>query len=165
MIARAKKLISSAALCAIGFAIALLIGYPTSAADNRADMLKSKVLRWDPARVNEADWGQMCTYFRGQTAATKNVFTAVAIVEPGKAVHRAHRHAEEEYLVVVAGSGTWSLDGKEFPAARGDILFTEPWIYRGLTNTGAGPLIFVVVKYNPKGVDIPPKPDNRPNEL
>ena len=92
------------------------------------------------------------------------MLTAVAIVKPGKAVHRAHRHAEEEYLILAEGSGTWSLDGKEFPAKRGDILYTEPWVYHGLTNTSSEQLIFVVVRFNSKGVTVPPRPDNRPDE-
>jgi hypothetical protein len=35
---------------------------------------------------------------------------------------------------------------------------------RLITNTGETPLTFVVVRYNGKGVDVPPQPDNRPNE-
>ena len=70
----------------------------------------------------------------------------------------------QEYLVLAEGSGTWSLDGKEFPAKRGDILYTQPSVYHGLTNTGTEPPVFVVVRFNSKGVDIPPRPDNRPDE-
>jgi hypothetical protein len=33
-----------------------------------------------------------------------------------------------------------------------------------LTNTGNDPLIFVVVRFNSKGVSIPPRPDDRPDE-
>lgn len=165
MSTRARKLISSLALCATGFAVALLMWYPVDAADAGPKLLKSQVVNWDAARLRQADWGQFRTYFRGETHGTKNVLTAVAVVEPGKAVHRAHRHAEEEYLVVVIGSGTWSLAGKEFPANRGDILYVEPWVYHGLTNTGDGPLVFVVVRYNVKGVKTPPRPDDRANEL
>ena len=156
---------TSLALCTIGLAVGLLIDYPTDAADSKPKPLKSRVVTWNDAQPHEADWGQMRFYFRGQTRGTTDVLTAVAVVEPGKAVHRAHRHAQEEYLVLVSGSGTWSLDGKEFPAVLGDILYVEPWVYHGLTNTGDVPLIFVVVRYNPKGVDIPLKPDDRPNEL
>jgi mannose-6-phosphate isomerase-like protein (cupin superfamily) len=90
---------------------------------------------------------------------------AVAVVQPGKAVHQAHRHAEEEYLALVEGSGTWHLDGKELPAQRGDVLYVEPWVYHGLTNTGDTPLIFLVVRYNGQGVVPPPRPDDRPDEL
>jgi len=165
MSTRARKVISSLALCGIGFAVALLMWYPTSAADTGPKLLKSQVVGWDAAKPYQADWGQMRTYFRGETYVTKDVLTAVAVVEPGKAVHRQHRHAEEEYLVVVVGSGMWSLAGKEFPANRGDILYVEPWVYHGLTNTGDEPLVFVVVRYNAKGVKAQPRPDDRPDEL
>jgi oxalate decarboxylase/phosphoglucose isomerase-like protein (cupin superfamily) len=44
--------------------------------------------------------------------------------------------------------GTWSLDGREFPAAKGDVLYVEPRVYHGVTNTGDKPLTFLVVRYN-----------------
>jgi mannose-6-phosphate isomerase-like protein (cupin superfamily) len=160
-----RRLISALALCAAGFAAALLIGYRSDAADTQGRLLKSKVVDWETAEVRQSDWGQMRTYFRGETYCTKDVLTAVAVIEPGKAIHRAHRHSQEEYLIVVAGSGTWHLAGREFPAKRGDILYIEPWVYHGTTNTGDEPLILVVVRYNPKAVDIPPRPDNQPDEL
>jgi len=145
--------------CAISFA------NPIQAAEPAPDELKSQVVRWDDARSHVAGWGEMRRYFGGKTFATKDVLVAVAVVQPGKAVHKAHRHAQEEYLVVGEGKGTWSLGGKEFPAEKGDVLYVEPWVYHGLTNTGDKPLVFLVVRYNGKGVATPPKPDDRPNEL
>lgn len=165
MFHRARTRVASLALCGALLAAALVVMYRTDAADTQPAMLKSQVVTWDDAKSNKADWGEMRTYFRGQTHGTNDVLTAVAVVQPGKAVHRAHRHAEEEYLVVAAGSGKWSLAEKDFPARRGDILYVEPWVYHGLTNTGDEPLVFIVVRYNCKGVDLPPKPDDRPNEL
>jgi mannose-6-phosphate isomerase-like protein (cupin superfamily) len=145
--------------------VATLAGWsPVRAADPSPKLLKSGIVSFDDAPAHQADWGEMRRYFTGETAGTQDVLTAVAIVKPGKAVHRAHRHAQEEYLILVEGSGTWSLDGKEFPAKRSDILYTEPWVYHGLTNTSSEQLIFVVVRFNSKGVAIPPRPDDRPDE-
>ena len=165
MFRRARTLVPLMALCGAVLAAALLVMRQSDAADTKPAVLKSKVVAWDEAQSHEADWGQMRFYFRGQTHGTKDVLTAVAVVEPGKAVHRAHRHAAEEYLVVATGSGKWSLAGKEIAAKRGDILYVEPWVDHGLTNTGDEPLVFIVLRYSPKGVDVPPKPDDRPNEL
>jgi mannose-6-phosphate isomerase-like protein (cupin superfamily) len=134
------------------------------AADKPAPTIESKIVGWDEAQIHKADWGQMRFYMTGETSGSKNVLTAVAIVEPGKSVHKAHRHAEEEYLAVVEGSGTWSLNDKESPAKRGDVLYAAPWVYHGLTNTGDKPLIFLVVRYSSKGVPVPPRPDSRPDE-
>jgi mannose-6-phosphate isomerase-like protein (cupin superfamily) len=165
MVRQVRTAIASMALCGAGFGAALLAMRPTDAADTKLPLLKSQVVTWNNAQSHQADWGQMRTYFRGETYGTKDVLTAVAVVQPGKAVHRAHRHAEEEYLIVAEGFGRWSLAGKESPARRGDILYAEPWVYHGLTNTGQQPLVFIVVRYNSKGAKILPKPDDRPNEL
>ncbi len=165
MFTQPRRLFPSLVLFAAGVAVSVSMLYRTDAADPKPTPLKSQVVRWDEARSRTADWGEMRFYFTGETFATKDVLAAVAVVEPGKAVHRAHRHPHEEYLILVEGSGTWSLDGKESPAERGDILYAEPWVYHGLTNTGEGALIFVVVRYNGKGTAAPPRPDDRPDEL
>jgi len=146
-----------------GFVIGLVVSAGL-AEEPKSPPLTTGIIRWEEARSNQADWGEMRRYFTGETGGTKDVLVAVAVVQPGKAVHRAHRHAHEEYLALVQGTGTWSVDGKETPAQRGDILYAEPWVYHGLTNTGTEPLIFLVVRYNPKGTPLPPRPDNRPDE-
>lgn len=138
---------------------------PASAQNPTSPEVKSQIVRWDDARSHKADWGEMRRYFLGQTFATEKTFVAAAVVQPGKSVHKAHRHAEEEYLAVVDGTGTWWLDGKESPAKTGDILYAAPWVYHGLTNTGDKPLVFLVIKYNGNGVKPPPRPDDRPDEL
>ncbi len=152
------------AIFTLGVFLTLALQQTAEAADPPSKPLKSGVVRFDDAKTHHGDWGEMRRYFTGETHGTKDVLTAVAVVEPGKAVHRAHRHAQEEYLILVEGKGTWSLDGKEFPASRGDILYTEPWVYHGLTNTGTDRLIFAVVRFNSKGVPLPPRPDDRPDE-
>jgi mannose-6-phosphate isomerase-like protein (cupin superfamily) len=164
MFARARRLVGMLALCGAGFAVCLLLRFPTVAADVKPQPLKSQVVGWDEAPSTVADWGEIRRYFTGETFATKDVLVAAAVVEPGKALHRAHRHAQEEYLILVEGSGTWSLGGKEFPAKQGDVLYAEPWVYHGLTNTSDKRLIFAVVRYNGKGVAAPPRPDDRPDE-
>lgn len=119
---------------------------------------KSRVISWDQAKSHVANWGEMRTYFTGNTYGTTNMFTAIAGVKPGESVHPAHRHAEEEFLVLTKGSGTWRLDGKEFPAKEGDVLYIEPWHWHGLVNTSKEPLTFFVVRWNNQGVPPPPAP-------
>ena len=165
MFAKPKRLICVLTFFGAALSACLLARYPTVAQPAKPGPLKSQIVGWEKARSRVADWGEMRFYFTGETAATKDVLVAAAVVEPGKAVHRAHRHPHEEYLILVQGTGTWSLDGKESPAKVGDVLYAEPWVYHGLVNTGDERLIFAVVRYNGKGIPVPPRPDDRPDEL
>ncbi len=160
-----KKLLLWLTLCGVGFSAGALVTRATGSVGRAPQPLVSQVISLDEVRVTTADWGEFRPYFTGETVGTSNVLTAVAVVKPGKTIHRAHRHAEEEYLALIEGSGTWSLDGKESPAKQGDILYVEPWVYHGITNTGDEPLTFLVFRYNSKGLDLPPRPDDRPDEL
>ena len=156
-------LTASAVICGAGLVLAQLVtpnrGIAASDEPKKPPVLKSSIVSWDKASSHKSDWGEMRTYFKGQTRGTRDVLTAVAVVKPGKAVHRAHRHAEEEYLIINEGSGTWHLNGKKSPARKGDILYVEPWVYHGLTNTGDQPLTFTVIRFNSKGIEPPPQPD------
>jgi len=162
---KVRNVIWALAFCGLGFAAALCTIRPSDAADPKPALIASKIVGWEEAQVSKADWGEKRRYFTGETSGSKNVLTAVAVVEPGKAVHKSHRHAEEEYLVLVDGTGTWSLAGKETAAKRGDVLYAEPWVYHGLKNTGEKPLIFLVVRYSSRGVPLPPRPDSKPDEM
>jgi endonuclease YncB( thermonuclease family) len=79
-------------------------------------------------------------------------------LKPGKAPHPPHQHAEEEFMILADGTGTWHLDGKEWPARKGDVVYAAPWIMHGLKNTSTGPLTYYMVKWNNKGVKAPGKP-------
>jgi mannose-6-phosphate isomerase-like protein (cupin superfamily) len=126
--------------------------------------LKSQVVRWNDVKRQAANWGELRQHFSGQTFATENVFIATAIVQPGKFNHKAHRHAEEEYMILVEGTGTWALGDQEIPARCGDAVYAEPWLYHGFTNTGNTPAKYVVLRYKGKGVSLPARPDHRSNE-
>lgn len=136
-----------------------------SAPTTRPATFPSEVVTWEDAESLEGDWGEMRMYYRGESFGTKEVLAAVAVVEPGKAVHRAHRHVEEEYLLINEGTGVWRLGEKTFPANKGDMLYVEPWVYHGLTNTGDKPLVFTVIRFNSRGIDLPPRPDDGKDEL
>jgi mannose-6-phosphate isomerase-like protein (cupin superfamily) len=82
----------------------------------------------------------------------------VVTLKPGQAPHPPHRHAEEEFMILADGSGTWTLDRKEIAAKKGDVVYAAPWTMHGLKNTGNAPLTYYMVKWNNKGVKAPEKP-------
>ncbi|MDQ2043594.1 cupin domain-containing protein [Pseudoalteromonas sp. 20-92] len=76
--------------------------------------------------------------------------TGVAVIKPNNEIRPAHQHPDEEYLMILEGSGTWTLNGKSQPAHTGDILFAAPNDVHGIYNNADVPLKFVVVRYQAK---------------
>lgn len=117
-----------------------------------AAAIKTSVVSAKAAKTENFEWGQLITYYAGESWSTKDALTAVAIMNAGMEIHPPHIHSEEEYLMVIEGEGTWTVKDKDFKASAGDILYAAPWDLHGLKNTGKKPLKFVVFKWNPKPV-------------
>jgi quercetin dioxygenase-like cupin family protein len=99
--------------------------------------------------------------FTGDSYGTRELFVSSFVVKPGQEVHPPHRHPHEEFMTIMEGSGVWHLDGKEIPARKGDVIYTAPWSKHGLKNTGDVPLLYFVVKFNTKGVEVPEEPEKK----
>lgn len=145
---------------AFGVIFGLAFAFAAGAIYSRttAAVLPSNVVTRQAAKSEKADWGDFYTYFQGETYGTRDALNGVAEIKPGMEIHPPHQHAEEEFLMVLAGSGTWHLNGKTFAAQEGDILYAAPWEVHGIKNTGEQVLKFVVWKWNNKGVPMPAAP-------
>jgi len=84
---------------------------------------------------------------------------SVLIANEQELVHaKTSRIISLEEAKLKEGEGTWTLDGVESPAKKGDVLYVEPWVFHGLTNTGEKDMVFFVIKYHPKDTPLPPEP-------
>lgn len=119
----------------------------------------SRVQSRSDATTQTESWGKFTTYFEGKSWGTENVLSGVAEINPGEEIHPPHAHAEEEYLMIIEGEGTWSLNGETLPAKAGDMLYAVPWEVHGVKNTGEGVLKFVFWKWNSSGITPPDAPD------
>lgn len=119
----------------------------------------SVILSEADVTTDVADWGSFLPYFTDDTHVLSPVLVGVAKIDAGQEVHPAHRHADEEYLMVTKGRGVWSLNGVQRPATEGDILFARAWDYHGIRAADDSPLEFVVFKYSGRGLDDPTDPD------
>ena len=124
-----------------------------------ADIDSAVISEADAKRLDEA-WGKIFIYTDEGTTTTygtKNSLSAMAEILPGQEIHPPHQHTAEEFMYIIEGNGTWSLNGKTSPAKAGDMLYAKPWDMHGITNTGNSPLRFFVVKFDGKGVPTPKK--------
>lgn len=119
----------------------------------------SAIISEADSAADAADWGTFHAYFTDPTHVLKPVLVGVAKLKAGEQIHPPHRHADEEYLMVIEGRGTWSLNGETRPANKGDILFARAWDYHGITAASDSPLEFVVFKYSGREVAAPKDPN------
>lgn len=127
--------------------------------------LVSAVVSASDAALDEQDWGNFRAYFTGQTYGTEGALSGLANIRAGEQIHAPHRHADEEYLLITQGEGTWHLNGKDFPAKAGDMLYAAPWDYHGVKAAPNSDLQFVVVKWGNKAMAAPVDPDPSLPEL
>ncbi|WP_337843390.1 cupin domain-containing protein [Rheinheimera sp.] len=146
-------ILSLTCLCATAWA-----AEPAASQALKATVQPSAIKQASEAKAEHGKGYVFSTYFAGETFGTVDALTGVAVIEPGQEIHPPHVHAEEEYLMVIEGSGVWSLHDKELPAKAGDILYAAPWDSHGIRNTGTVPLKFVVMKWQSKGVPVPAQP-------
>lgn len=127
---------------------------------------ESAILSQSDVTADAADWGTFFPYFTEDTHVLKPVLVGTAKIDAGQEIHPPHRHADEEYLMVTKGRGTWYLNGETREAKEGDILFARAWDYHGVKAAADSPLEFVVFKYSGQDGTAPidPNPD-LPEEL
>lgn len=140
--------------------VILAAGVAVAWAAQTGGPIPSGLVTSDKIKKQGDTWGELRTAFAGETHGMKDMLVAYVDVKPGMEVHPPHQHAEEEFMTLTEGSGTWYLDGKEFPAKKGDVLYCAPWSLHGLKNTSNAPLTFFVVKWDNKGVQAPKAPTN-----
>jgi quercetin dioxygenase-like cupin family protein len=122
--------------------------------------LQSHVYSAGDARTSQGEWGGIHIYTEDGTPTfgTSSLLTASLTFLPGKQLQPPHQHADEEFQYVIEGEGTWSLNGKERPLHAGDLMYTRPWDWHGIRNSGDQPLKFFVFKFRARGVPEPAKP-------
>jgi quercetin dioxygenase-like cupin family protein len=145
-----------------GFAVIAVFAFAAGAlwAESGKAPLDSRIFAAGDARTSKGSWGQIRLYTEEGTPSfgTRSVLTAELEFLPGQQLQPPHQHADEEFQYVIEGEGTWSLNGEERPLRAGDLMYTRPWDWHGIRNSGDKPLRFFVFKFQARGVPEPAKP-------
>ena len=92
-------------------------------------------------------------HYNGPTHQLATMCTGMCVLDPGAMPHPPHRHAEEEFMIVAAGTGVIEVDGKATPVGPGAIMYCGAHVSHGITNTGTTPMTFYWSKWIAKGFE------------
>jgi quercetin dioxygenase-like cupin family protein len=142
-------------ILAVLVAAALALGWASreySHAEEKAKLLQSQTITLGDVKLKEFVFegkprGEIGLYLDGETAGTRNFVVGQFRLKPGEEPHPIHTHPEEEILIVTAGKGEISCDGKTTKVGAGSVMYTGPQAPHGIKNTGDDVLTFYFVKW------------------
>jgi XRE family transcriptional regulator, regulator of sulfur utilization len=115
-------------------------------------IMHSSVFNWSDLKVQTTKYGARREVFDGRTATVDQLSCHITTLNPGEVPHAAHRHPEEELLVVKEGTLQVMQNGVTNQAGPGAIIFQASKEWHGLRNIGSVPVTYYVFKFVPYGL-------------
>jgi len=121
------------------------------------DSLPSRVYCWDSLTSTIEDSRTTKEIMEGSTTSLSHFEVHATTLQPGKAPHPPHTHADEEELIIVKeGQITVTINGISHQLGRGSIAFAIPGEEHGIVNTGKEQATYYVLKYKSRlPMDLP----------
>lgn len=101
---------------------------------NATPNLRSAVLDWEKLPVQATPTGARRQILKGSTATARSLSMHCTTVHPGLALHGAHRHPDEEIIIVREGTMEATIEGRSELAPAGSVIFIAPNDLHGVRN-------------------------------
>ena len=113
------------------------------------------MFEWNALKVQPTRVGARRDVFDAPTATLASLECHITTVNPGEAPHAAHRHPDEEMLVIKEGTVDVTINGVTRPAGPGAVVFFGSNDLHGLRNTGSTPATYYVLRFVPRDLNRP----------
>jgi XRE family transcriptional regulator, regulator of sulfur utilization len=118
-----------------------------SLAHSAATLIGPSVYDWKALTANKTDVGEYRHVMRGPTATLDELEMHVTTLVPGKDSHAAHRHPNEELVIIREGTVEVLSDGEWKRLGPGSIVFNASNSLHALRNVGDIPAVYHVVNW------------------
>ena len=113
---------------------------------NRTPSLGSVVREWDQLPVKRTPTATRRDILQGSTATLDRLAVHATTVPARAAAHGAHRHPDDEIVLVLEGTMEATLDGRGAGGGPGSLfLFTSDDLH-GLRNAGDTPATYLIIR-------------------
>jgi len=129
----------------------MVISGPPTLAQN-LEKLNTFVYNWNDLEVIETKSGQKRPVFEGYTTSLTYFEVHVTSLNPGKAPHGSHVHADmEELIIVKEGKVEQSILGDKKVLGPGSVILASPGDDHGIWNAGETQASYYIIRWKAKG--------------
>src|SRR6187549_2613084 len=129
----------------------LLIIITLTSVGQKNDSILSGVYYWNKLEPVKEDTRVRRQVLDGKTFALENFEIHASTLEPGKAPHPPHTHADQEELMIVKeGQVKITIAGQSKILGPGSIAFAMPGDEHGIENAGKTIATYYILKYKGK---------------
>jgi (S)-ureidoglycine aminohydrolase len=122
-----------------------------TAVAQKNDSILSGVYHWNKLEPVKEDTRVRRQVLDGKTFALENLEIHASTLEPGKAPHPPHTHADQEELMIVKeGQVKITIAGQSKILGPGSIAFAMPGDEHGIENAGSTTATYYILKYKGK---------------
>ena len=118
--------------------------------------LQSQVFDWAKLPVAPTKNGERRAFFNAPTATLTNFSVHATTVNARDALHAAHRHVDEEVVIVKEGTIEVLIEGKTWTVGPGSIAFYAPNELHGMRNVGDTSATYYVIRFVTPATPKPP---------
>jgi quercetin dioxygenase-like cupin family protein len=137
------------AAIAAGAGAATILATVAAAQAPSKTILRSRVFDSIHIKPEATKAGQRREVFDAPTATLERFASHITTLNPGQAPHPAHKHAEEELMIVREGSVEVTLNGQATHVDTGGMIFCASNELHGIRNPGNTPATYYVIKWFP----------------
>ena len=122
---------------------------PSPPTRHRKTIMRSHVYDSVHIKAEPTKTGERREVFDAPTATLERFASHITTLNPGEAPHPAHRHPEEELMIVKEGTLEVMLNGQPTRAEAGGMIFCASNELHGIRNVGTTRATYYVVKWYP----------------
>jgi len=150
-----------AALLLLGGGLAVTANAQTNSATESPALgtvkppMHSRIFQWSDMPAQPSNIGALRNFFDAPTATLDNLSCHVTTLNPGKEPHPAHRHPEEELLIIKEGTLEVVQNGVTNQVGAGGMVFCASNELHGWCNSSTNPVTYYVIHISPRDLAKP----------
>lgn len=128
------------------------VGLFAAVQDTKPAVMGSSAFDWNQIEAKTNETGSVRKFFQTPTATLDELECHVTTLNPGVASHPAHKHPNEELVIIREGTVEVLVNGELKRVGPGSVVFNASNVMHSLRNVGDTPAVYHVVSWYSPGM-------------